>query len=79
MQKPVTGNKGNDMQTQFSIHGVANIGVAFTRAMTTGGPIYWQEFTFYDQHGQPIGRVVAHLEGPDAALTTGPVYRSPRP
>ena len=67
------------MNTQFSIHGVANIGVAFTRAMTTGGTIYWQEFTFYDQHGQPIGRVVAHLEGPDAAMAIGPMILPPLP
>ena len=79
MQKPVTGNKGNDMQTQLSIYKVGNIGVTFGQARTTGGPICWQEFTFYDQQGQPIGRVVAHLEGPDAALTTGPVYLSARP
>ena len=67
------------MNTQFSIHGVANIGVTFGQARTTGGPSCWQEFTFYAQQGQPIGRVIAHLEGPDSALTTGPVYLSPRP
>ena len=67
------------MQTQFSIHRVADIGVTFAQAMTTGGTICWQEFTFYDQDGQPVGRVVAHLEGPDAALTIGPVYLPPRP
>jgi hypothetical protein len=65
------------MHTQYSLHGVARIGLAFTQASTTDGPIYWQEFTFYGRDGQPVGRVVAHLEGPNAALTIVPAGSMP--
>ncbi len=67
------------MNTQFSIYQVAGIGVTFGQARSTAGPICWQEFTFYDQKGEPVGRVVAHLEGPDAALAIGPMHLPPRP
>jgi hypothetical protein len=67
------------MQTQFSIYKVGRIGVTFGQARSTAGPICWQEFTFYDQEGEPIGRVVAHLEGPAAALSIGPWNLPPRP